>query len=247
MAKRKKKKERRPAEDELLECRQLHELRLEGEGEQRRIVGYAAVFDTLSDDLGGFREEIAPGAFDPLDQDVRCTFNHDANQVVGRTSSGTLELKTDKRGLWFSARPPATTWARDLLASIERGDVNQGSFMFRVRPGGEEWRDDDGATIRRLTAVRTRDVAVVTYPAYPDTRVAARSLQQRSSAVDPHQVGGESSRIPTKPVGNTDRSAAEGAAGAGEATRTPPEHLNAAHQSRQNRADDWTGPEGWTD
>lgn len=143
------------------------------------IRGHAAVFDKLSENLGGFRERIAPGAFDSvLEDDVRALFNHDGNLILGRTRAGTLRLFLDDVGLGYELTPPDTQAGRDLMTSIKRGDVSQSSFAFRVAAGGDSWdEDEDGVIIRTITKFgRLFDVSPVTFPAYPDTSVAARSL-----------------------------------------------------------------------
>lgn len=146
------------------------------DGEQR-ISGYAAVFDRLSENLGGFREIIAPGAFDAvMDDDVRALFNHEAHLILGRTRANTLQLAIDTTGLRYRIDPPDTQVARDLIASITRGDITQSSFSFWVDE--DRWdEDDDGRVIRTIkTFKRLYDIAPVTFPAYPDTTVATRSL-----------------------------------------------------------------------
>ena len=164
------------------------EIRIEErEGDQLpRITGYAAVFDKLSENLGGFREKIAPGAFDNiLGDDVRALFNHDANHVLGRTKSGTLAIGIDANGLTYSIDPPDTQSARDLMASMKRGDIDQSSFGFTV--DDDDWvEDDDGRTIRTIKKVsRLYDVSPVTYPAYPDTSAATRSLDKFKESQKP--------------------------------------------------------------
>jgi len=144
------------------------------------IFGHAAVFNSLSENLGGFRERIRTGAFrEAIDQDdIRALFNHNPDYILGRNRSGTLKLSEDERGLAIEIDPPDTNVARDLIASMKRGDVTQMSFGFSVKPDGQEWaEDDDGMIIRTLTNVRLFDVSPVTYPAYPETDVAVRSLQ----------------------------------------------------------------------
>lgn len=156
------------------------ETRAKGDKQVRIIRGHAAVFGQLSEDLGGFREQIAPGAFaDAIKtDDVRALWNHNPDYVLGRNMSGTLTMTEDARGLAIEIEPPDTQWARDLLVSMDRGDVNQMSFGFSVRPNGQDWaKDDAGQVVRTLKRVRLFDVSPVTYPAYPQTDVAARSLQ----------------------------------------------------------------------
>lgn len=148
--------------------------------------GHAAVFNLLSDDLGGFREKISPGAFVKAiaEDDVRALFNHDRNFVLGRSKSGTLRMREDGQGLAVEIDLPDNQTIRDLvLGPIKRGDVSQMSFGFRVAPGGQAWaKDDEGRAIRTLTSLRLFDVSAVTYPAYPDTDVAVRELRSWADA-----------------------------------------------------------------
>jgi Escherichia/Staphylococcus phage prohead protease len=143
------------------------------------IQGYAAVFNSLSEDLGGFREVIRPGAFARglAGADVRALIGHDPSRILGRSTSGTLRLVEDSRGLKAQIDPPDTSYARDLAESIRRGDMTGMSFRFYVAPDGERWRSEPGGVIRELTDVTIDDVSIVTYPAYPDTSVAIRSLE----------------------------------------------------------------------
>lgn len=151
-----------------------------GGNAQQRLIGYAAVFNSLSLDLGGFRERIAPGAFrNALGGDVRALVNHDPNLVLGRTTSGTVRLAEDERGLYVEVDLPPTQMARDLWVLVQRGDVSQMSFRFWVpSPEGETWERVNGETIRTLLDVRIDDVTVATYPAYPSSVVA---VQQRAA------------------------------------------------------------------
>ncbi len=161
------------------------ELRLVGEDkEYPSLEGYAAVFDSWSEDLGGFREKIAKGTFKKAikDGDVRALFNHDPNYVLGRTKSGTLELAEDDKGLSFTVIPPDTTWAGDLYKSIKRGDISQVSFGFTVTK--EEWKQNENAPDERtLLEVELFDVSPVTFAAYPQTEVQARK-EIRQKAIE---------------------------------------------------------------
>jgi HK97 family phage prohead protease len=150
------------------------------------IEGYAAVFNSAYEvrfDNYVFREVIKPGAFARAlkeKQDVRCLVNHDDNQVLGRTKSGTLELSQDSKGLKYSVTDlPDTTIARDLHTSVMRGDIDGCSFQFVVRKDkrGQE-KLDDGSTIftREIEDLDLYDVGPVTFPAYESTSVEARSL-----------------------------------------------------------------------
>lgn len=164
----------------------------------RHITGYAAVFNSLSEDLGGFREKIAPGAFARAikDDDVRALWNHNSDCVLGRTKSGTLRLSEDEHGLKIECDPPDAQWVRDLMASIDRGDIDQMSFGFIVRrypdgSRGAQWVEENGEDIRILTDVELFDVSPVTFPAYPDTEVGLRSLEEHKKAA----VGGNGGAI----------------------------------------------------
>ena len=152
----------------------------EGKPGSPKIAGYAAVFNLRSDLLGGrFFEVIAPGAFDKvLSQDVRGLFNHDPNYLLGRTTSGTLRLSIDERGLVYEIDAPDTPTIRDLvIAPIERGDISGSSFAMVVERGGDSWRKEDGSVIRTIHRVaELRDVGPVSFPAYPDSSAAQRSL-----------------------------------------------------------------------
>lgn len=146
-------------------------------GDSPVIEGYAAVFNELSLDLGGFRERIAPGAFARSlgdGADVRALWDHDPKYVLGRNRAGTLALGEDERGLSVAIRPPGTGWAMDLVESMRRGDVDQMSFGFYVRE--DEWRDEDGVLVRVLRDVDLFDVSVVTFPAYVQTSAEARRM-----------------------------------------------------------------------
>lgn len=160
---------------------------VEDRGAKKPVIrGHAAVFNQLSNDLGGFREQITPGAFAEAIQldDVRALVNHESSKVLGRNKSGTLRLSEDATGLLVEIDPPDTTYARDLLESMRRGDITQMSFGFGVKPGGQDWaKDDEGRTIRTLKKLRLFDVSPVTYPAYPQTDVAVRSFQEFQQTV----------------------------------------------------------------
>jgi HK97 family phage prohead protease len=163
-----------------------NELVIESRADGRSsIIGYAAVYNRLSLDLGGFREEIMPGAFDRIlnrqrgKQDVVALFNHDSNIVLGRTSSGTLELSSDDKGLRYVVTPPMSR--ADVMELIQRRDVRGSSFAFTVGKDGEAFRTgEDGGAVRQIREVSgLYDVGPVLVPAYPATSatVAMRSYE----------------------------------------------------------------------
>ena len=143
------------------------------------ITGHAAVFNQLSSDLGGFREIIAENAFsDVLNDDVRALVNHDPNLLLGRTTSGTLRLEQTDEGLQYSFDVPDTTYGRDLIISMERGDITQSSFAFTIED--DSWETTEDGEVRTINKVKQLyDCSCVTYPAYPDAddlTLAQRSL-----------------------------------------------------------------------
>jgi HK97 family phage prohead protease len=149
------------------------------EDDRPRLGGYAAVFGETTEILGLFRERIASGAFaqSVKADDVRALFNHDPNFVLGRTSAKTLRLFEDDRGLRYDVDPPETTWARDLIISVQRGDVSQSSFAFEVIEEEWDYGDRTKLPLRTIKGVRLYDVSPVTYPAYESTTVSARSRE----------------------------------------------------------------------
>lgn len=154
------------------------EARANEDGE-RRLSGYAALYNTETRIGSFFREVLEPGAFRAaLDRgdDVRALFNHDANVVLGRSKAGTLTLTEDDRGLRYDVLLPDTQTARDLWTSVQRGDISQSSFAFTVAREDEEWREmSSEMPLRVVKSVRLFDVSPVTYPAYQETTVSARS------------------------------------------------------------------------
>lgn len=159
------------------------EMRASADGTPK-ISGYPIVFEQWSEDLGGFREMIKRGAvqFTP---EVRADFNHDSNYILGRASKGTLKLAIEDRGVRMDVEPPDTQWARDLTAQVERGDIDQGSFAFRVLPGGETWSGDKKE--RTLTKILVSRVSLVADPAYTQTsmQVRARNAAGSQQTEDP--------------------------------------------------------------
>lgn len=158
-----------------------------------RLSGYAAVFNDDSVPLP-FIERIAPGAFRKTlteTPDVRLLINHEGLPLA-RTKNGTLRLQEDTVGLYMDADLPDTQAARDLYTLVERGDVDQMSFAFRVIR--QKW--NEGRTERTLTelSLADGDVSVVTYPAYPTTSVEAREkiAAARQAIKEGREITGES-------------------------------------------------------
>jgi uncharacterized protein len=158
--------------DELPECELTLEARANG---TQVLTGYAAVYNRLSLPLreGGsaFREVIRPGAFDRIltrqrgKQDVVALLNHDSNMILGRTSSGTLELSSDDKGLRYTVTPPDTQVGRDTLELVRRRDLRGSSFAFAVDEKGQHWTSDEQGSLREIRDVSMlADVSVVLTP-----------------------------------------------------------------------------------
>lgn len=134
------------------------------------VSGHASVFDSPTDIGNMFQEKIAPGAFSKTlaeNDDIRCLFNHNWDNILGRTKAGTLSLNEDEQGLAFEVVLPGTSVGRDLAVSMSRGDVNQCSFGFI--PTVEEWDyTDPDYPIRTINEVELYEVSIVTIPAYND-------------------------------------------------------------------------------
>lgn len=140
-----------------------------------KIEGYFAVFNSNYELWDGASESIAPGAFDgELSGDVRALIDHETRLVLGRTKAGTLTLRQDERGLWGSIDVnPNDMDAMNLVARLERGDVDQCSFGFDITEEETEFRDD-GSIHWTIKGVKLYEVSVCTFPAYEETSVAVR-------------------------------------------------------------------------
>jgi len=161
---------------EIRTC-EIGDLRIESRGVARVIRRHAIVFDKLSENLGGFREMIAPSAVDRTLQDgvdLRALVDHDSAKIIGRISAGTLRVEKDAQGLRVEIDPPATSTGQDIVESIQRRDITGMSFAFRTL--GDEWDFKVDPPQRTVTDMLVREVSVVTFPAYPQTDVAMRSL-----------------------------------------------------------------------
>jgi len=157
----------------------VQDLELRMDDDKPTVVGYGAVFNSMSNDLGGFREFIAPNAFEGrLEDDVRFLINHEG-MPLARTTNGTLRLSVDEKGLRYEADMPNTSTARDLMELLKNGTINQSSFAFIVEE--DSWEVKDGMNIRTIDKVaRLYDTSVVTFPAYnsASSSVALRSMKE---------------------------------------------------------------------
>ena len=131
----------------------VQDLELRVDGDKPTVVGYGAVFNSMSNDLGGFREFISPKAFEGrLKDDVRFLINHEG-MPLARTINGTLRLSVDEKGLRYEADMPNTSTARDLMELLKNGTINQSSFAFTVEE--DSWEVKDGMNIRTIDKVST--------------------------------------------------------------------------------------------
>lgn len=173
------------------------EVRMTGEGESQKVIGYAAKYGLESSPMYDFRtgemfvEVIEPGFFESVinDQDTRALLNHDQNFVLARNTK-TMTITSDNIGLRYEFAPPNTTTGNDLKENLRLGNIDQSSFAFSIADKtGEEWRSvenrTDGVkyvrTLKRGGAAKLYDVSPVTFPAYPDASVALRSLNNFKS------------------------------------------------------------------
>lgn len=154
----------------------------DGSASPGTLIGYGAVFNKLSLDLGCFREQIAPGAFAGcLADDVRGLVNHEECLLIGRTPAGTMRLSQDDVGLRCEIDLPDTTVGRDVAENVRLRNMTGMSFSFIVDVDTWDWSGT--VPIRTIERVKQLfDVGPVTFPAYDQTTVAMRSYTAASAA-----------------------------------------------------------------
>lgn len=210
-------------------------LRAESQGDEMSISGYAASFNVLSSDLGGFREQISPGAFAlslSSGADVKALFNHDPSKLLGRIKARTLKVWEDARGLCFRCMlDKSNTDHTNLHSAIKRGDISECSFGFKVPPDGDVWDEAEENSVRfvrrTLRKVDLLDVSAVTYPAYDSpgaTSVAARKAGAVAATKWP----------PNDRIGDSERKARVESVG-----RVVAEDMRQMKQSEVSANDDW--------
>ena len=148
------------------------------ETDEMKIEGYFVVFNTETEIWDGLFEEISDKAFENIDlSDIRALADHDTAKVLGRTKSQTLKLSVDEKGLFGEITINKNdTEAVNLYERVKRGDIDQCSFGFSILNETMEQRAD-GTTKWTITEIELFEVSVVTFPAYADTSVEARSAQ----------------------------------------------------------------------
>lgn len=146
------------------------------------IEGHGALYNVVSVPELGFDERIMAGAFQNADlSDVRMLWNHNGDKILARTKSGTLEVGADSVGLFYRGEVAETSWGKDALISVARGDVDQSSFAFgQLDKGDDEWGvDERGNIFRNINRFRKiTDVSPTAFPAYPQTKIDARALSE---------------------------------------------------------------------
>lgn len=145
------------------------------DGQEKRIEGYFSTFDGVYELWPGATESVDPHAFDDcLQDDIRCLIDHDTRLVLGRTIAGTLRIKVDEHGLWFSVDiNPEDSDAMNLYARVQRGDVSGCSFGFDILEETTDKRED-GSIHWTIKRVKLYEGSVCTFPAYQDTSAEAR-------------------------------------------------------------------------
>jgi HK97 family phage prohead protease len=183
--------------------------------EDGKLSGRAAPFESetqIGSDKWGFKEKIARGAFKKSinDGDVVLLDNHDTAKPIARTSAGTLKLAETRDGLDWDAKPANTSYANDAVENSRAGNYGGCSFGFEVIR--DAWTDDKGqpasphdGTHRTLEEVKLHEISVVTFPAYKDTSVSARSAIANARGIDESEMDNERATAPvpkTAPYGN---------------------------------------------
>jgi HK97 family phage prohead protease len=183
----------------MIERRYSHATQLrasQGDEGSMVISGYAGTWNRLSENLGGFREMLIPGAFQrslQSDRNVACLFNHSPDQILGTTRAGTLRVNEDAVGLKFRCEVANTSVGKDVYALVKRGDVGDCSFAFKIAgPDGEDWDDDcedpdtgERIAVRKVSRADLFDVSCVQSPAYSGTSV--NTISPTSMYSTPHR------------------------------------------------------------
>lgn len=144
--------------------------------EDYKVSGVAALYETLSRDMGGFREVVARGAFEDVlatNPSVIACVDHsrETEKILGSTDSGTLELRATERGLEFTLDIAKTSIGTDIVELIKRGDINKMSFAFTVKD--DTWTNYGPETIRTINSFEDlHDISIVHQPAYEETTIS---------------------------------------------------------------------------
>ena len=161
------------------------------QAENQKLVGYVVEWNSRSEPLFDFVEQFAVNAFSQSlasDQDVRALFEHDHTKLLGRTRAGTLSLTEDSIGLRFELTPPDTTLGRDLLVSVERGDISGMSFGFRTL--NDNWDFEQTPILRTVNSAELVEITVTSMPAYTESsvQIAKRSMAAARQQQNPNAL-----------------------------------------------------------
>lgn len=150
------------------------------ETDEMKIEGYFVIFNSETKLFENYYEEISDKAFKDIDlSDIRALADHDTAKVLGRTKSQTLSLSVDEKGLYGEITINKNdSEAVNLYERVKRGDIDQCSFGFNILDETMDTRAD-GSTKWTITEIELFEVSVVTFPAYADTAVEARSEQMK--------------------------------------------------------------------
>ena len=220
--------------------KEFRQIRIDSNAEARTISGYAAVFNSESNDLG-FYETIAPGAITEdtiIRSDVVATLNHDPEKVLARSKygKGTLQLNVDERGLRYEYEAPNTTLGNDLREMLKRGDIDAASFAFTVsqEEGAQKWEKRDGKYYRTIYKIdKLFDVAAVYHPAYSAASTELRA-QQEAYDIEMRKLDEEE----TDNGNNTNDANGGDAAGASNNTGGPEDSKEDRQEEEVNTSDD---------
>lgn len=162
------------------------EIRAEQDGKVKKVSGYGIVYNRETRLWDDMYEIIRPGAAKKAlkgNPDIKCALNHNRTQLFGRSKSGTAVFVEDSKGVRYEATPPDAQWAKDAMASIERGDIDGSSFTFAVEPEHEKIiKRKDGTYLREIIEIsRIGEMGPVTDPAYVDTTAEARAKEEYES------------------------------------------------------------------
>jgi HK97 family phage prohead protease len=167
------------------------------DNEVTKIIGHPTVFDSLSEDLGGWKEIVRPGAFSKVlksNPDVRALVDHMSEKIIGRTRAGTLILEEDDQGLYCEIDPANTTAGRDIVESLRRGDVSGMSIQFIVDTFN--WIQMDGWDVREIIMFgNLYDVSVVTFPAFPETTAELAEIRSLTDIYKEHKQTQEQTEL----------------------------------------------------
>lgn len=177
----------------MKEIRSLEEAEFRTIPETRTISGYALIFNQESQDLGGFVEIIDRNALDGVleKSDILALYNHMEDKVLARSTNlqGTLSLEIDQRGLKYRFQAPNTTLGNEVLDAIQRGDLRNSSFDFTTNENGVKWERRGDKYVRNIKQFdMLYDVSPVFRPAYTQTSVDARSLEQIKKEFEPEDI-----------------------------------------------------------